>query len=178
MGKIRIIGGIHRSRQLNVLDEDGLRPTLDRVKETLFNWLGQDLTGLKCLDLFTGSGSLAFEAISRNATEVVMIEKNSLAYKQLEKNKKILNASNCTILNQDALNFLSANQTQKFDVVFIDPPFNSNLLSESLKLIRNVINHKTLIYVEYRDKVDLSQFQIIKQKKAGVVNFALLQQEE
>ncbi len=176
MGKIRIIGGFHRSRQLEVLDEDGLRPTLDRVKETLFNWLGQELAGLKCLDLFSGSGSLAFEAISRGAKYVAMIEKNSRAFKQLEINKKILKIENCHIYNQDALVFLQ-NNTELFDVIFVDPPYASDLLIKVLPFLKHQLTENGVIYIEYKDKIDLTGFQIIKQKKAGIVNFALLKKE-
>lgn len=177
MGKIRIIGGIHRSRQLPVLDFDGLRPTLDRVKETVFNWLGQDLTGLTCLDLFAGSGSLGFEAISRNAKQVIMIERNPKVAKQLEANRQLLRADNCQIINNDALNYLNSSQ-MKFDIVFVDPPYDSNLLQQSLPLICDKLNINGLVYIEFRDAVDLEKFVIYKQAKAGVVNYALLTLEE
>jgi 16S rRNA (guanine966-N2)-methyltransferase len=124
MGKIRIIGGIHRSRQLTVLDANGLRPTLDRVKETLFNWLGQDLTGLNCLDAFSGSGSLGFEAISRNAKSVIMIELEQRVYQQLVTNQKLLNVNNCQIIHGNATEFLKTTNLV-FDVIFLDPPYNT-----------------------------------------------------
>ena len=174
MGKIRIIGGIHRSRQIEVLDEDGLRPTLDRVKETLFNWLGQDLTGLTCLDLFTGSGSLAFEALSRNAREVIMLEQNTAVFKQLKQKKKLLKLENCIIYNQDALVYLKNLTSRKFDIIFIDPPYESDLLEQVLPLIRTFLTETSVIYVEYKNKVNFTGFEVIKQKKAGVVNFVLL----
>lgn len=177
MGKIRIIGGEHRSRQLPVLNHDGLRPTLDRVKETLFNWLGQDLTSKTCLDLFAGSGSLGFEAISRNAKQVVMVEQNNQVTKQLEQNKLLLKADNLQIINGDGLKFLQTSQL-KFDVIFLDPPYNSVLLEKSLAQIENVLAEGGVIYAEYQQECDLSQFTIIKHGKAGVVNFVLLQRKE
>lgn len=177
MGKIRIIGGEHRSRQLPVLNHDGLRPTLDRVKETLFNWLGQDLTGKTCLDLFAGSGSLGFEAVSRNAKQVVMVEQNNQVTKQLEQNKLLLKADNLQIINGDGLKFLQTCQL-KFDVIFLDPPYNSVLLEQSLAQIENVLAEDGVIYAEYQQECDLSQFTIIKHGKAGVVNFVLLQRKE
>lgn len=177
MGKIRIIGGIHRSRQLQVLDSEGLRPTLDRVKETVFNWLGQDLTGLECLDLFAGSGSLGFEAVSRNAKQVVMIEKEREVYANLIANKNILKADNCQIINGDALNYLKSTHS-KFDVIFLDPPYASNLLAESLKLVKNLLKPHGVVYIENNKSLELTPFTIYKQAKAGVVSYALLQLEE
>lgn len=177
MGKIRIIGGIHRSRQLQVLESEGLRPTLDRVKETLFNWLGQDLTGMECLDLFAGSGSLGFEAVSRNAKSVVMIEKDRNVSDKLVGNKQILKADNCQIINGDALNYLKTSNN-KFDVIFIDPPYASNLLIESLKLVEKFLKPNGVIYIENDKDIDLAPFYIYKQAKAGVVSYALLQLEE
>lgn len=178
MGKIRIIGGTHRSRQLTVLDQDGLRPTLDRVKETLFNWLGQDLTGQICLDLFAGSGSLGFEAISRNAIKVVMIEKSAKVAQQLKDNVKLLRADNCQVINDDAMRFL-ANNLLKFDVIFLDPPYSSDLLAESLKIVSEHLTVNGVIYIEYHQNIpELSQFNILKQSKAGSVNYALLSKKE
>ena len=178
MGKIRIIGGTHRSRQLTVLDADGLRPTLDRVKETLFNWLGQDLTGQTCLDLFAGSGSLGFEAISRNAQSVTMVEKSSQVAQQLISNSKLLRAENCQIINSEAQRFLAKNSL-KFDVIFLDPPYNSDLLEQSLRLISPHLAADGVIYIEYhQNKSDLSQFNILKHSQAGSVNYALLNLKE
>lgn len=178
MGKIRIIGGTHRSRQLTVLDADGLRPTLDRVKETLFNWLGQDLTGQTCLDLFAGSGSLGFEAISRNAQSVTMVEKSSQVAQQLISNVKLLRAENCQIVNSEAQRFLAKNSL-KFDVIFLDPPYNSALLEQSLRLITPHLAVDGVIYIEYhQNKSDLSQFNILKHSQAGSVNYALLNLKE
>jgi 16S rRNA (guanine966-N2)-methyltransferase len=178
MGKIRIIGGTHRSRQLPVLDQDGLRPTLDRVKETLFNWLGQDLTGQVCLDLFAGSGSLGFEAVSRNAAKVVMVEKFAKVTQQLKENVKLLRAENCLVVNDDALKFLTSNQL-KFDVIFLDPPYSSNLLAESLQIVSEHLTVNGMVYIEYYQNIpELSQFNILKQSKAGSVNYALLSKKE
>lgn len=173
MGKIRIIGGTHRSRQLTVLDVDGLRPTLDRVKESLFNWLGQDLTGLDCLDLFAGSGSLGFEAISRNARHVVMIEKDIKVSHRLLENKKLLNAENCEVINVDAMHYVRSS-TRLFDIIFVDPPYSTDLLSNVLPLLRNLIKDDGLIYAEYSTEVDFHGFDIYKKGKAGVVNYVLL----
>lgn len=176
VGKIRIIGGKHRSLQLPVLDSDGLRPTLDRVKETLFNWLGQDLTGLSCLDLFAGSGSLGFESISRNAKEVVMIEKDAKVYKQLLQNKNKLKASNCELINQDALSFIK-NDIKTYDIIFIDPPYNSSLFEQVIPLLDKITTENSLIYIENSKDIEYSGFTILKSAKAGMVKYVLLQKE-
>lgn len=173
MGKIRIIGGIHRSRQLNVLDSDGLRPTLDRVKETLFNWLGQDLTGLTCLDLFAGSGSLGFESLSRNAKNVIMVEKKHSVYNQLQTNVKLLNIQNCQIVNADGIDYLRKTTTL-FDVVFLDPPYDSCLLIEALTIAKDKLTPNGVVYAEYRGEQEFIGYEIFKNGKAGVVNYVLL----
>lgn len=173
MGKIRIIGGIHRSRQLPVLDSPDLRPTLDRVKETVFNWLGQDLTGKSCLDLFAGSGSLGFEALSRNAGEVVMVEKMPKVAKQLISNCELLKTTNCQVLVADAQSFL-AQTTKKFDVIFLDPPYNSDLLTQVLAQTVPHLSADGVCYIEYETAPNLDEFSIIKSAKAGKVHYALI----
>src|SRR6476659_3245372 len=104
---IRINAGVWRSRLLKFPDADGLRPTPERVRQTLFNWLGQDLTGLTCLDLFAGTGVMGFEALSRGATAVTLVEKSVAAYQALLQNKRALEAVKAQVLNQDALQFLA-----------------------------------------------------------------------
>ena len=173
MGKIRIIGGTHRSRVLPVLDMPGLRPTLDRVKETLFNWLGQDLTGKSCLDLFTGSGSLAFEAVSRNAALVVMLDKEAKVVQQLRSNIALLGSSCCQLYQQDALTFAS-NCKDKFDIIFLDPPYQSDLLLRSLEIVPRLLKPRGLIYIESQGAIDLINYNILKQGRAGSVYYALL----
>lgn len=115
--QIRINAGVWRSRLLKFPDVEGLRPTPERVRQTVFNWLGQDLTGKTCLDLFAGTGAFGFEALSRNAKSVVMVENSSAAYKSLLQNQTLLNAQNCQIHQMDALRFLGQN-TQKADIIF------------------------------------------------------------
>jgi len=131
--RVRIIGGNWRSRLLTVLDLPGLRPTTDRIRETLFNWLGQDLTGLRCLDLFAGTGALGFEAASRGATLVVLLEKDKKAYANLLANFALLQSSPASglveILQRDSLEFLKQQADCSSNLIFIDPPFQeSNLL--------------------------------------------------
>ena len=176
MGKIRIIGGVHRSRQLSVIDAPDLRPTLDRVKETLFNWLGQDLTGKNCLDLFAGSGSLGFEACSRNAASVVMVEENSKVARQLTDNIKLLKIeASAKIVCREALAYLTS-CSETFDLIFLDPPYKGNLLSQSLLVIDKILAKDGKIYIEYENQPLIPEkYRVIKQGKAGNVKFALLE---
>ena len=135
--KVRIIGGTWRSRLLSVIDLPGLRPTTDRIRETLFNWLGQDLTGLRCLDLFAGTGALGFEAASRGAEAVVLLERDKKAHANLLANFKLLQSSPVSgfveILHQDSLEFLSHQPNRSSNLIFIDPPFQeSHLLDKAV----------------------------------------------
>jgi 16S rRNA (guanine966-N2)-methyltransferase len=135
LNRVRIIGGTWRSRILRFPDVAGLRPTPDRVRETLFNWLGQNLDGLSCLDLFAGSGALGFEAASRHARSVTMIERDKSAFDALRANAKTLGADGLNpglhLLAADALEWICAPQRPEepgYDVVFVDPPYQSELL--------------------------------------------------
>ena len=134
---MRIIGGIWRSRLLTVLDLPGLRPTTDRIRETVFNWLGQDLTGLHCLDLFAGTGVLGFEAASRGADVVVLLEKDKKAHANLTSNFSLLQSSpvnsKVEILHRDSLEYLKQQADSSSHLIFIDPPFqDSTLLDQSV----------------------------------------------
>jgi 16S rRNA (guanine966-N2)-methyltransferase len=176
LGKVRIIGGIHRSRILRFKDGvSALRPTPDRVRETVFNCLGQSLTGKTCLDLFAGSGAFGFEAMSRGAKLVLMLELNRDVSIDLIANAKLLKADNILIKNQDARRYIKQS-TQYFDIIFIDPPYTSNLLQECLTLLRGgtLLNENTILYIEYHNLPDLIGYQIIKEGRAGLVHFALL----
>jgi 16S rRNA (guanine966-N2)-methyltransferase len=176
LGQVRIIGGIHRSRILKFKDfVSGLRPTPDRVRETVFNWLGQTLAGKTCLDLFAGSGAMGFEAVSRGAKSVLMVEANRGIYIDLISNARLLKANNVELKNQDALNY-TRQSILSFDIIFIDPPYASNLLQQCLSELRlgKLINESTVLYIEYKILPDLTGYQILKQSKAGMVHFALL----
>ena len=134
---MRIIGGVWRSRLLTVLDLPGLRPTTDRIRETLFNWLGQDLTGLHCIDLFAGTGALGFEAASRGADAVVLLEKDKKAHACLLSNFSSLQSSpvpsNVEILHRDSLEYLKQQAAHSSNLIFIDPPFqDSGLFDRSV----------------------------------------------
>lgn len=154
--KIRIIGGNWRSRLLTVIDLPGLRPTTDRIRETLFNWLGQDLTGLRCLDLFAGTGALGFEAASRGADLVVLLEKDKKAFANLNTNFALLQSSPTSgiveILQRDSLEFLKQQADRSSNLIFIDPPFqDSSLLDRAVMEAGRVCDDSAGggIYVEF-----------------------------
>ena len=180
-GFIRIISGKWRGRKLPVIDSDGLRPTTDRTKETLFNWLMQDVAGAQCLDLFAGSGSLGLEALSRYAKSVILVEKQKDIALALKKNKALLQASDSelTVVNQDAVAWL-AQCRDKFNLVFIDPPFKKNLLQPVIEalLSENLLQDGALLYVEHEIELDWqlpSQLVEIKRKTTRQVCALLVQ---
>jgi 16S rRNA (guanine966-N2)-methyltransferase len=173
--QIRINAGVWRSRLLKFPDVEGLRPTPERVRITVFNWLGQDLRGKTCLDLFAGTGAFGFEALSRNAKSVTMVENSRPAYQSLLQNQISLKAENCQILNQDALLFL-ANNSQKFDVIFCDPPYNKAWLDKLLPLLNQHLNADGMLYVEAEFAIRSDAiWRVKKQDKAGNVYYHLLQ---
>jgi 16S rRNA (guanine966-N2)-methyltransferase len=180
---IRIIGGDWKRTPLPVLDLDGLRPTPDRVRETLFNWLGQRLDGLRCLDLFAGSGALGFEAASRGAARVVMVERNARAAHQLRANQARLAAQSIEIAEADALRLAGSLVPGSFDVVFLDPPFGDDLLGRALELAAPLVSADGFLYVESGVPIDLAQTEalagwaIVRRGKAGAVHYHLLRRE-
>lgn len=181
LNTIRINAGEWRSRLIKFPDADGLRPTPERVRQTLFNWLGQDLTGQTCLDLFAGTGVMGFEALSRGATAVTMIEKSVPAYKALISNQQVLKADRASISNQDALQFLSTNK-QKFNLIFLDPPYHRQWLNKVLPLLTSHLHTNGLIYVEAEYALDnapelANDWQVLKQGKAGNVFYHLLKSQ-
>lgn len=180
---IRIIGGDWKRTPLPVLDLDGLRPTPDRVRETLFNWLGQRLDGQRCLDLFAGSGALGFEAASRGAARVLMVERNSRAASQLRANQERLGARMIEIAEADGLRLAASLPPGSFDVVFLDPPFGSDVLDKALGLTAPLVSSDGFLYVEAGVAIEpganeaLAGWEIVRQGKAGAVHFHLLQRE-
>ncbi len=179
-GKLRIIGGEWRSRQLPVVELPGLRPTTDRVRETLFNWLQNDVPGARCLDLFAGSGALGFEAASRGAAAVVLLEYQESAAKVLAQNIQTLKAGNIQLLRQDALAFLKSQPTHKFDIVFLDPPFDSDYLGEACMLLEQGgwLSEQACIYIESDSRHALPELPAswvqVRAKKAGQVSYYLI----
>ena len=176
--QLRIIGGEWKRRSLPFASIEGLRPTPDRVRETLFNWLMWDIQNAQVLDLCSGSGALGFEALSRSAAKVIMIEPNPTQTRFLKENIQLLKAENCQLLTltaQQALNKLNGG----FDVVFLDPPYSLDLWQELAELAEPLISPNAYIYVE-ADR-DLSQLKLpaswqkIKETKAGQVRAGLYQ---
>ncbi|NIF55585.1 16S rRNA (guanine(966)-N(2))-methyltransferase RsmD [Burkholderia sp. Ax-1724] len=180
---IRIIGGDWKRTPLPVLDLDGLRPTPDRVRETLFNWLGQRLDGQHCLDLFAGSGALGFEAASRGAARVLMVERNARAAGQLRANQQRLAARAIEIAEADGLRLAASLAPGSFDVVFLDPPFGADLLGPALAVAAPLVGANGFLYVEAGEALEtvahepLAGWEVTRQGKAGAVHFHLLQRE-
>ncbi|EQA08444.1 16S rRNA (guanine(966)-N(2))-methyltransferase RsmD [Glaesserella parasuis] len=175
-GEVRVIAGLWRGRKLPVLNAEGLRPTTDRVKETLFNWLMMDIAGSRCLDCFAGSGSLGIEALSRQAQAVVFLEKFADAANQLKKNLVSLKAENGKVIQTDTLQFLAQkNSEMPFDLVFVDPPFHQGFVPQVLTALEQNgwLAENALIYVETEKNHSLlvlpEHWQVIKEKTAGQV---------
>jgi 16S rRNA (guanine966-N2)-methyltransferase len=178
-GSIRIIAGTYRGRKLPVLMAEGLRPTTDRVKETVFNWLMPYIQDSVCLDCFAGSGGLGFEALSRGAGQVSFVELNKLAVQQLQENQRLLKVTNTSVIQSDALSFIKSNTT-KFDVVFLDPPFRKGFVEQAAQLLNdNSLANNALIYVEMESEQNEQQipinWQLLKEKVAGQVVYRLYQ---
>jgi len=163
-----------RSRIITFPDVPGLRPTPDRVRETLFNWLGQTLYGRTCLDLFAGSGALGFEAASRGADRVVMVERNPMVVRVLQDNARKLGYTNIAIYNQDGIEFASRDK-QRYDVIFLDPPFGSDYLPGLLQVLPQRLNENGLLYVESGADIEVpTPWKIMKSGKAGQVHYKLI----
>lgn len=183
-GTVRIIGGRWRGRRLPVPDVPGLRPSGDRGRETLFNWLTPYVRGARCVDLFAGSGVLGFEAASRGAASVVLIEKAAAAAGTLKNNLEMLQTGdkdlNVRILNMDALAWLETCEPQSLDLVFVDPPFGSGLEKRSLELVfdNDCLAEGALVYLETaRNSGDFSPgpgWETVKEKSVGDVQMRLL----
>ncbi len=175
--RVRIIAGRYRRRLLAFPDGAGLRPTPDRVRETLFNWLGQDLADWTCLDLFAGSGALGFEAASRGAARVRMIERDAKAVAALEQNRVALGATVVDVVRADALAWLAGNR-EAFDLVFVDPPFDSAMAAPVLAGLAPHLKAGGYVYVEQASEpVAPPGFIIFRSGRAGRSHFALLLKE-
>lgn len=175
-GKIRIIGGKWRGRKIPVADLARLRPTPDRVRETLFNWLQGYIVGAKCLDLFSGTGVLGIESLSRGAQSVIFVEENSKTVKTLREMLNILDAGTMTVWQTEALRWLRES-TQSFDIIFLDPPFGMSLLDKSLSLLihSECIHTQTIIYIENeKDILPTPDFEVMRKSCAGQVHYGLL----
>ncbi|WP_144392439.1 16S rRNA (guanine(966)-N(2))-methyltransferase RsmD [Pleionea sediminis] len=178
LGHVRIIGGRWKGRRLKFIEVAGLRPTLDRVRETLFNWLMHDIHGARCLDLFAGSAALGIEALSRGAKEVVFVEKNKKAADFIHKNLQDLEFSNYKVFNTSAEVVIKKNETP-YDIIFVDPPFFQEYLQTTLKSINNekFVTPGTLVYVErekHSDEIEFPEnWERLKEKQVGGLEFYL-----
>jgi 16S rRNA (guanine966-N2)-methyltransferase len=177
MSRIRITGGEWRSRLIQVADGPGLRPTPDRVRETLFNWLGQDLAGLAVLDAFAGSGILGFEAASRGAARVVMLERERGPFLALKKHADGFACPRLEPLCGDALKFAPFGTENQFDLVFLDPPYRQGLLERVVPCLPRWTRTGARLYVEAEAPVErLGNWQTVKSGRAGQVFYHLLEQ--
>ncbi|MES2048153.1 MAG: 16S rRNA (guanine(966)-N(2))-methyltransferase RsmD [Pseudomonadota bacterium] len=193
--QIRLIGGLWKRTPLSVISADGLRPTPDRVRETVFNWINHLVDGhwqnLRCLDLFAGSGALGFEAASRGAAQVTMVEYHTPAFRQLQQVKEKLGADQIELVRADALTLVTGlvARQQRFDLIFLDPPFNQGMLEKILPLCAKLLTESGFLYVEAEyaltsippdenteNKLNLLQdWRMIRADKAGSVYFHILQ---
>jgi len=189
--QVRIIGGAWKRALLPVVDAEGLRPTPDRVRETVFNWINHQLPNdwdqSTFLDLFSGSGALGFEAASRGAASVTMVDYHSPAARQLEANRDKLKAGNVTVLRADALHLARdlATRGQRFDVIFVDPPYQLGLLSQVLPLCRDLLKEGGMVYAETGEALPLESelpdwllgWDAVRADKAGMVYYYLLKRQ-
>jgi 16S rRNA (guanine966-N2)-methyltransferase len=178
-GRLRIVAGNWRSRLLQIADVPGLRPTSERIRETLFNWLAARIHGARCLDLCAGTGALGIEALSRGAAEVVFVERSAIAFNTLKSNIASLGATNAELLNVDARSYLGEFSAGPFDIVFLDPPFTSDLYDELCRLLieQGCLTGDARIYIEMdRNQPELrvpEGWQVLKNKTAGKVRYLL-----
>ena len=176
-GKVRIIAGKWRGRKLDVIDSPGLRPTPDRIRETLFNWLQQEIVGARCLDLFAGTGALGFEALSRDASHVVMVESDAKIVESLKQHAQTLKSENHSIQLADGLSWLKQS-AEPFDIIFLDPPFKQGYVEKCCDLIiqESLLKPHGLVYIESEKDLALPDgWQIKKQKTAGQVQSMLVE---
>jgi len=181
LNQLRVIGGRLRGRKLSFPDVDGLRPTPDRVRETLFNWLAPQLAGARCLDLFAGSGALGFEALSRGAGQVTFVERNADAVRQIRQNLELLGATGGRIEHADALIWTGTVPAQPFHIVFLDPPFAGGLVADALARLSAAgwLTADARVYVESEAPLELpSGWSILRDKTAGQVRYRLLSRQD
>jgi 16S rRNA (guanine966-N2)-methyltransferase len=180
MGEVRIIGGDWRGRKLPVRSAEGLRPTSDRVRETLFNWLQFEIPGARCLDVFAGSGALGLEALSRGADKVTLLEWAPANAKQLQANVKTLQAERAQVVQTDSLQWLAQPAEEAFDVVFLDPPFNQGLMQPAIdRLFQNgyVESDRAWLYLEQEKSLAWPSlpegWRCFREKSTSEVRFSL-----
>lgn len=181
--EVRIIGGQYKRSKLQVADKPGLRPTPDRVRETLFNWLGQDLSGWRCLDAFAGTGALGFEAASRGAAHVLLVEQDAALVAQLKRVQAQLKADAVQVVRGDAVAALRYAPTGSLDLIFLDPPFDSELFEAAVQAAALALAATGFLYLEAPKRWSESQLQALslqlhRHLKAGMVHAHLLKRIE
>ena len=180
-GRLRIVAGKWRSRLLDIADEPGLRPTSERVRETVFNWLAPLIQGARCLDLFAGSGALGFEALSRGAASVVFVDNSGSAIKAIEKSARALEAAGADIHRGDAADYVRNARPASFDIIFLDPPFADDRLDDLCGLIeeRGILAPGGRVYLEQdRGQAETplpDRWRVLKDKTAGNVRYMLVE---
>jgi 16S rRNA (guanine(966)-N(2))-methyltransferase RsmD len=182
VSEVRIIGGAWKRSKLPVLDKPGLRPTPDRVRETLFNWLGQDLAGWRCLDAFAGSGALGFEAASRGAASVVLLERDPALVRQLRASQQRLQAGTLRVEQADALAWMARAAPGSFDLICLDPPFDAKLFEPALEVAAPLLAADGVLYLEapgsWSEQALASLgYRLRRRGRAGAVHFHLLQRD-
>jgi 16S rRNA (guanine966-N2)-methyltransferase len=180
-GRLRIVAGKWRSRLLEIADVPGLRPTSERIRETLFNWLAPSISGARCLDLFAGTGALGLEALSRGAASTVFVETSRKAAATLEANIETIKAGDtAVVVREDALDYLRKGEHGPFDIVFLDPPFAADLQGDLCRLLAagEMLADGALVYLEEdRGKAPAEipdEWEVLKSKAAGNVRYSLL----
>ena len=177
--QVRIIGGLWKRTPLPVADRPGLRPTPDRVRETLFNWMGQDLAGWRCVDAFAGTGALGLEAASRGAADVLLVESDGGLVDQLRAIVKKLEAGNVRVQRGNALSVLATLPAASMDVVFLDPPFDADLFDKALAAARPAVRPQGFVYLEapsawQGEALARHGLELVRHMKAGAVHGHLL----
>jgi 16S rRNA (guanine966-N2)-methyltransferase len=183
-GRLRIVAGNWRSRLLDVADVPGLRPTSQRIRETLFNWLSMRIPGARCLDLFAGTGALGLEALSRGAGSVVFVEQSAQAVTMLRNNIGLLDADGASVIQADAVAWLRGEHGPAFEIVFLDPPFAADILDDLCRLLeqQDLLADDALVYLEQdksRPEPRLpDNWRLLKSKTAGGVRYMLAQRQD
>ena len=178
-GRLRIVAGKWRSRLLPITDVEGLRPTPERIRETLFNWLAGEIEGSHCLDPFAGTGALAFEALSRGAASATLIDKSARVVETLNSSAALLESDDIQILCADALSFMRQKASRRYDIVFLDPPFAEDIVEECCRLLQSNgwLTDGAVVYIEQQKSRPLPElprgWTINKDNKAGNVRYML-----
>ncbi|MDR2240688.1 MAG: 16S rRNA (guanine(966)-N(2))-methyltransferase RsmD [Zoogloeaceae bacterium] len=175
MSRIRIVGGEWKRRRVTFHDAPGLRPTPDAVRETLFNWLGQNLDGFVCLDLFAGSGALGFEAASRGAAHVTLVERDPRAFAMLQKNAAVFGADRLELIRMDALEFLPR-ATRRYDLLFLDPPYHQDWIERVAPRLPDALAPGARIYAEAGQPIArIGAWETVRSGRSGQACYHLLE---